>query len=49
MSSAVLVQMNGFGSSPGPGRTRRVEFEYRRHGTLAYVGAYDVHRAHLMG
>jgi transposase len=33
----------------GPGRTRRVEFEYRRHGTLAYFGAYDVHRAHLMG
>jgi hypothetical protein len=32
-----------------PGRTRRVEFEYDRHGTLAYFGAYDVHRAHLMG
>jgi transposase len=34
---------------PAPGRARRVEFEYRRHGTLAYFGAYDVHRAHLMG
>lgn len=34
---------------PGPGRTRRVEFEYRRGGTLAYFGAYDVHRAHLFG
>jgi transposase len=33
----------------GPGRTRRVEFEYRRGGTLAYFGAYDVHRARLMG
>jgi transposase len=33
----------------GPGRTRRVEFEYRRGGTLAYVGAYDVHRAQLFG
>ena len=32
-----------------PGQTRGVEFEYRRHGTLAYLGAYDVHRAHLMG
>jgi hypothetical protein len=32
-----------------PGRTRRVEFEYERHGTLAYFGAYDVHRAQLMG
>jgi transposase len=34
---------------PGPGRTRRVEFEYRRGGTLAYFGAYDVHRAQLVG
>lgn len=34
---------------PGPRRTRRVEFEYRRGGTLAYFGAYDVHRAHLIG
>jgi transposase len=34
---------------PAPGRTRRVEFEYDRHGTLAYFGAYDVHRAALIG
>jgi hypothetical protein len=34
---------------PGPRRTRRVEFEYRRGGTLAYLGAYDVHRAVLLG
>jgi transposase len=33
----------------GPGRARRVEFEYDRHGTLAYFGAYDVHRAALIG
>jgi hypothetical protein len=26
-----------------------VEFEYRRHGTLAYFGAYDVHHARLIG
>jgi transposase len=32
-----------------PGRLRRVEFEYRRGGTLAYLGAYDVHRAALFG
>jgi transposase len=32
-----------------PGRARRVEFEYDRHGTLAYFGAYDVHRARLIG
>jgi transposase len=34
---------------PSPGRIRRVEFEYRRHGTLAYLAGYDVHRAHLIG
>ncbi|MCW2718053.1 IS630 family transposase [Pseudonocardia sp.] len=33
----------------GPGRARRVEFEYTRHATLAYFGAYDVHRAQLRG
>lgn len=33
----------------GPGRPRRVEFEYRRGGTLAYFAAYDVHRAHVIG
>jgi transposase len=26
-----------------------VESEYRRHGTLAYLAAYDVHRAHVIG
>ncbi|MBA3529836.1 MAG: IS630 family transposase [Propionibacteriaceae bacterium] len=33
----------------GPGRARRVEFEYRRGGTLAYFAAYDVHHAHVIG
>jgi transposase len=33
----------------GPGRARRVEFEYDRHGTLAYFGAYDVNHARLIG
>jgi hypothetical protein len=27
----------------------RVESEYRRHGTLAYLAAYDVHHAHVIG
>jgi len=31
----------------GVGRPRRVEFEYERHGTLCYFGAYDVHAARL--
>jgi transposase len=37
------------GLPAGPGRTRRVEFEYTRGGTLAYMGAYDVHHARLYG
>jgi hypothetical protein len=32
-----------------PGRVHRVEFEYERGGTVAYLAAYDVHRAQLMG
>jgi transposase len=34
---------------PAPGRIRRQEFEYRRGGTLAYLAAYDPHRAHVIG
>ncbi len=37
------------GLAAAPGRVARVEFEYERGGTLAYFGAYDVDRAHLMG
>jgi DDE superfamily endonuclease len=37
------------GLGPAPGRPRRVEPEYDRHGTLAYFGAYDVHRATVVG
>lgn len=33
----------------GPGHLAQVEFEYERGGTLAYMGAYDVHRAQLIG
>jgi hypothetical protein len=33
---------------PG-GRPMRVESEYRRHGTVAYLAAYDVHRARVIG
>lgn len=32
-----------------PGQCRRVEFEYRRGGTLAYFAAYDVHHPHVHG
>ena len=34
---------------PGPGRSIRVEHEYRRHGVCAYIAAWDVHRARLFG
>ena len=34
---------------PAPGRGQRVEHEYRRHGTCAYIAAWDVHRAKLFG
>lgn len=37
------------GLPPGPERTRRVEFEYTRGGTLAYLAALDVHHATVMG
>jgi transposase-like protein len=33
----------------GPRRAVRTESEYRRHGTLAYLAAYDVHQARVYG
>ncbi len=37
------------GRPSGPGHIGQVEFEYKRGGTLAYMGAYDVHQARLFG
>ncbi len=37
------------GAPPGPGRLRRVEHEYKRGGALAYIAAWDVHRAKIFG
>jgi transposase len=34
---------------PGPERAMRIESEYHRFGTLAYLAAYDVHHARVMG
>ena len=34
---------------PGQSRTMRVEHDYHRGGALAYLTAYDVHRAHVIG
>jgi hypothetical protein len=35
--------------SPAPGRPMRVEHEYERGGALAYLAAWDVHRAQVFG
>lgn len=35
--------------APRPGCPQRVEFEYERHGALAYMAAWDVRRARLFG
>ena len=48
-SQLQALQRRHQGRPPGPGRIRRVEFEYRRGGTLAYFAAYEVHRAHVLG
>jgi hypothetical protein len=37
------------GLPPGPGRPMRVENEYARCGTRAYLAAYDVHRGQVTG
>lgn len=37
------------GRPAGSRHVAQVEFEYERGGTLAYMAAYDVHRAHLIG
>lgn len=34
---------------PGKARAMRVEHDYRRGGAVAYLVAYDVHRAHVIG
>ena len=37
------------GTPPAPGQLRRVEHEYKRRGALAYIAAWDVQRANLVG
>ena len=37
------------GETPGPGRYRKVEFEYERGGALAYLAAWDVRRGKVFG
>jgi len=40
---------DGMGTAPAPHRSRRVEFEYKRRGALAYLAAWDVNRAKIFG
>jgi hypothetical protein len=40
---------NDLSTAPGPNRCRRVEFEYERAGSLAYLAAWDVRRAKVFG
>ena len=37
------------GTAPSPNRLRRVEFEYKRGGALAYLAAWDVRQAKVFG
>lgn len=48
-SQLQALRRRHLGLPPAPGRTRRVEFEYQRGGTLAYFAAYDVHHAQVIG
>jgi len=36
-------------TAPGPGRAMRLEHEYERKGALAYMAAWDIHRAKVFG
>ena len=35
--------------APAPGQAMKVEHEYERRGAVAYIAAWDVHRAHVFG
>jgi len=39
----------GLHAAPGPGKSQRIEFEYKRAGALAYMAAWDVRRAKVFG
>jgi hypothetical protein len=47
-SIQVLARLHP-GLPPAPGQVRRVEFEYKRLGTVAYHAAWDVFRGRLFG
>jgi transposase len=43
------IERKHTGRAPQPGRLRRREFEYVRHGTQALIAAMDVHSGHVIG
>ena len=48
--TSIQARVRRHASAPArPGRPVRVEHEYRRGGAVAYLAAYDVHRAKLFG
>jgi len=40
---------DGLHTAPGPGQCQRIEFEYQRAGSLAYIATWDVRRAKVFG
>lgn len=44
-----ILQRCHAGQPAAPGYPQRAEFEYVRHGTVAYHAAWDVHRARIFG
>jgi hypothetical protein len=47
--TSIQARRRPAGTAPKPHQIRRVEFEYERHGALAYLAAWDVHRAKVFG
>jgi len=47
--TSIQARKRASAGRPGPGRTRRVESDYERGGALAYLAAWDVRRAKVLG
>jgi len=47
--TSIQARSRACAGRPAPGRVRRVESDYERQGALAYLAAWDVHRAKVFG
>ena len=47
--TSIQARSRACAGKPAPGRVRRVESDYERQGALAYLAAWDVHRAKVFG